>query len=138
MRREMTWLRLVLAAGAVMVVVLTARNVPAGFYVEPEHTSVEIDGINYGTFNEVTGLELGAAKSNSSDKNGTGYLWARNMSKQRQGPKDVHLVKRNDAGEVLSRYVLKQSQPLAWGFEDTTLGGFHETVDLAVQDVEIR
>src|SRR5690606_13808733 len=131
-------------------------NVPAGFYVEPEHTSVEIDGVNYGTFNEVTGLELGSSKSTATDKTAAGftrvslrrdfvtdpslYLWARNMSKQRQGLKDVHLVKRNDAGEVLSRYVLKLCQPLSWTVEaaNPALGGFHETVDLAVQDVEIH
>ena len=152
MRRKAAILRILLAVGALAVVVLSAAQLPAGLYVESTNTSVEIDGVNYGTFNAISGLNLSnLAKTEKSDSHvkvtlkrdfvtdQSLYKWALNISKQRQGLKDVHLVKRNESGEVVSRYVLKLCQPLSWTVEaaNPALGGFHETVELAVQNIQV-
>jgi hypothetical protein len=153
MKRPGFTVRTLLIALAFAVVVFSAHNLPAGLYVESSSTSVEIDGVNFGSFNQISGLDSDRVRSEIS-RNGhvkvslkrdfvtdpSLYLWARNMSKQRQGQKDMHLVKRNDAGDVVSRYILKLCQPVSWTVEaaNPALGGFHETVDVAVQDVEVH
>ena len=54
--------------------------------------------------------------------------------------KDVHLVMENRDGEEMSRFVLKFVQPLTWTVEaaNPALGGFHEKIDLAVQEIAVR
>lgn len=152
MRSSQWTLRILLAIGVIATVVVSARNLPAGYVVEQHNTTVEIDGIDFGSFDRINGLD---DSDRIKDISGTSYskvtltrdfvtdpslyLWAKKTVTSRQGLKDIHLVKRNDKGDEISRYVLKLCQPLSWTVEaaNPALGGFHEKVDLAVQQIEV-
>ncbi|MFK7872000.1 MAG: hypothetical protein AB8C84_02355 [Oligoflexales bacterium] len=118
----------------------------------PTTVFVEIAGENYGHFESIAGLEdlVGQASKN-------GYTtvslkrdfvterslsnWAATTNKLRRGPQDVHLIKKSEDGQIIRRYVLRLSHPLSWSVEqdaDTAPGGYHEKVELAVQEVTIR
>lgn len=124
----------------------------AGYSTQDLRTHVEIDGVNYGNFDQVEGLK---AQPLSKDFVGNFrritlkrdfvtdpslYLWAKNMMRSRSDLKDVNIVVENRDGEELSRYVLKYCQPLSWTVEaaNPALGGFHEKIDLAVQEISVR
>jgi hypothetical protein len=66
------------------------------------------------------------------------YLWAKNIMHGRSDLKDVHVVMETRDGQEVSRYVLKYCQPLTWTVEaaNPALGGFHEKISLAVQEIE--
>lgn len=134
------------------MLIVSVNNLPAGLYYETTTTSVEVDGVDYGSFSKISDIDAKSVMA-ELEKNGhvrvslqrdfvtepSLYLWARKMASQRQGQRDMHLVRRNDSGEVVSRYVLKLCQPVSWTVEaaNPALGGFHETVDVAVQSIEI-
>lgn len=127
----------------------------AGFSKRDIRTRLEIDGVNYGSFDKIDGLSEVGQKSSATNANGASfhkvsfqrdfvtdpslYLWAKNVMHGRTELKDVHVVLANKDGEELSRYVLKLCKPLAWSVEaaNPALGGFHETIDIAVQDIAI-
>lgn len=139
-----------IAINLVVLVAIAAKNLPAGFTKENQRTFVEIDGYTFGSFDKVDGLEGfntvvkddGYSYTKVSLRRNfitepSLYLWAKNTVKERHGLKDIHLVTRNGAGEEISRNVLKLCQPLTWSVEasNPALGGFHETVELAVKDI---
>ncbi len=127
----------------------------AGFSKQDLSTRLEIDGVNYGAFDKIDGLSQLGQKDAASTTHGITYhkvsfqrdfvtdpslyLWAKNVMHGRTELKDVHVVTSNRDGEELSRYVLKLCKPLAWSVEaaNPALGGFHETIDIAVQDIAI-
>lgn len=127
----------------------------ASFSTQDVQTHVEIDGVNYGSFDKIEGLEQlveGGAQSAASPDgfkritlkrdfvtDPSLYLWAKNIMHGRSDLKDVHVVMENRDGEELSRYVLKFCQPLSWTVEaaNPALGGFHEKIDLAVQEIAV-
>ncbi len=117
-------------------------------------TFVEIDGVDYGSFDMIEGLDkfardgfpLSARVSFETVKlsrefvtQPSLYLWAKNQTSRKFGPKDIHLVTENEDGVVVSRKVLQLCQPLSWSVESSnpSLGGFNEAVDLAVQKVSV-
>lgn len=140
--------------------IIVTRMSTAGFSPQDVRTHVEIDGVNFGTFDKIeglSGLELDAEPR--GEKAATGapafrrvslkrdfvtdpslYLWAKNIMHGRSDLKDVHVVVENREGEELSRYVLRFCQPLSWTVEaaNPALGGFHEKIDLAVQEITVR
>src|SRR5688500_10487007 len=133
---------------------LATQMSPAGFSSQDTRTHVEIDGVNYGSFDQVDGIEdLNSSSSEQVTPAGykrvtlkrdfvtdpSLYLWAKNIMRGRSDLKDVHVVVENREGEELSRYVLKFCQPLSWTVEaaNPALGGFHETIDLAVQEIAV-
>lgn len=139
-----------------LIPVASTEKSPAGFSAQVVRAHVEIDGVEYGAFDQVEGL-VGNPELQSSDTMGAVrhrkvslqrdfvtnpslYLWAKSVMEERSGLKDVQLVLENRDGEVLSRYVLKLCQPLSWSLEaaNPALGGFHEKVDLAVQDISLQ
>lgn len=125
----------------------------AGFTTDDVRTHVEIDGIDYGSFDRVDGLK--ELEGSGSDDAGASfhkitlkrdfvtdpslYLWAKNIMHGRSDLKDVHIVMENRDGEEISRYVLRYCQPLSWSVEaaNPALGGFHEKIDLAVQEISV-
>jgi hypothetical protein len=139
-----------LGVGAVAV---ATKISTAGFTTEDVRTHVEIDGVNYGSFDRVEGLKA-LDGSGSGDQTATFhkitlkrdfvtdpslYLWAKNIMHGRSDLKDVHIVMENRDGEEISRYVLRFCQPLSWSVEaaNPALGGFHEKIDLAVQEISV-
>jgi hypothetical protein len=149
--RKTLLLRLVILTAVTALIVISANNLPAGFSFDSTRTLVEIDGVSYGTFNNVTGVEQPKSVSATPGEyikislhrdfvtDPSLYLWAKNNISERHGLKDVHLVTLNDSGKEISRHILKLCQPLSWSVEssNSALGGFHETVDLAVQEISI-
>ena len=141
-----------LVLGALVVPVMVTRMSPAGFSAQEVRTHVEIDGINYGFFDKVDGLSA-ANKSTGSAPTSVRkvtfrrdfvtdpslYLWAKNVMHGRTNLKDVNVVMRNRNGDEVSRYVLRMCQPLSWTVEAATpaLGGFHEKIDMAVQEIAV-
>lgn len=146
---------------ALVLPVIVTRISTAGFSRQDVKTHIEIDGINYGVFDKIEGLteaDLNTKKQSSSrDKTRAPmayrritfkrdfvtdpslYLWAKNIMHGRSDLKDVHVVVENRDGEELSRYVLRFCQPLSWTVEaaNPALGGFHEKIDLAVQEIAV-
>ena len=131
---------------------LVSDQLPAGFSAPSTYTHVEIDGVDFGPFDRIDGLE-----GFSSDGLPIGnnkkfakitltrdfvtyrslYLWAKQEMSRKFHLKDIHLVTAGDDGTEISRRILKLCQPLSWSVETTnpSLGGFNETIDLAVQKV---
>ena len=141
--------RLALASALVVPLIITKMS-PAGFSTEDTRTHVEIDGVNYGTFDKIEGLvdfdqtEKGANFRKVSFRRDfvtdpSLYLWAKNVMHGRSDLKDVNVVVENRDGEEVSRYVLKFCQPLSWTVEaaNPALGGFHEKIDIAVQEIAV-
>ena len=131
-------------------VIFFAKNLPAGFNNAGSEVRVEIDGASFGSFDKITDIN---ALPQMKDANGDSfikvtlnrdfvtepslYLWARNQVNLHQGLKDIHLVKLNRDGNEIERHVLRLCQPLSWTVEasNPALGGYHETVELAVQEI---
>ena len=112
------------------------------------HYAVEIEGSDYGRVDEVRGLP---SKWKITGKDNVQEIvlkrsfltqpslsqWAKNSLTNRANLKTVELIERTDSGRVLNRWTLKSCQPLSWSVEtqDITLGGYHEVVKLAVQEI---
>lgn len=152
-RRAYGMYALILCA-LVTSVILTNMS-PAG-YSDAELTAhVKIDGVDYGDFDQVGGLEkyrgidLERKRGDKAYRKITLtrdfitdpslYLWAKRMMRSRTDLKDIHIVMENQDGDEVSRYVLKYCQPLSWTVEaaNPAVGGFHEAIDLAVQEVAV-
>jgi hypothetical protein len=130
---------------------VATRMSPAGFSAQDARLNVEIDGVNYGAFDKIDGLQMtpttDAAALNFRKitfkrdfvTDPSLYLWAKNVMHGRAELKDVQVVLATKDGEELSRYVLKFCQPLSWSVEaaNPALGGFHEKIEMAVQDVAV-
>ncbi|MGE0172927.1 MAG: hypothetical protein AB7T49_09085 [Oligoflexales bacterium] len=130
----------------------SVKNVKAGFWAPSLKTTVEIDGINYGSFDEILGLEQFDDSGTPLNKRVSFnkitlkrdfvtepslYLWAKNRMARKVDLNDIHLVTQDEQGNTVSRQVLKLCQPLSWSVEASTpaVGGFNETIDIAVQKV---
>jgi hypothetical protein len=117
-------------------------------------THVEIDGLNYGPIDQIDGIEkfaddgypMNEATSYETVRlsrefvtDPSLYLWAKNRMSRKLGLKDIHLITEDDNGQIVSRRILQLCQPLSWTVEtqNPSLGGFNETIDLAVQKVTV-
>lgn len=141
---------------ALCILGLLTQMSPAGLSLFETTTRVEIDGIQYGVFDSIEGLPPLQTKSIDILKRAEGgyrirfsrdfvtepslYLWAKNVTHNRADPKDIVVTILNKDGDEVAKYLLKQCQPLSWTVEaaNPALGGFHETIELAVQDVELN
>lgn len=147
--------RTILAAAACLVVVLSSSQIKAAFSPPPSLTTfVEIDGVRYGAFDRIEGLEH-YSNDGYPDTEGTRYrkislsrefvtdpslyLWAKNRMQKKMGLKDIHLITEDDSGQRVSHTVLQLCQPLSWSVESSnpSLGGFNEAIDFAVQKVTV-
>lgn len=159
MRRNRKILRFGMMAGLLTVLIISAQPLPASFTTGSTRMHVVIDGIDFGAFDKVPGLDSMVTNDRSSDHNGNSgkaqsefhkitfkrdfvtdkslYLWAANAKETPGGIRDIQLVMKNTAGQETSRYVLKFCQPMAWSVEaaNPALGGFHESVAFAVQNI---
>ncbi len=140
--------------GLLSLVLVLGQSIKAGLKTPVLTTYVEIDGVDYGSFDMIEGLEkfahdgfplTGEASfetvqlSREFVTQPSLYLWAKNQTSRKFGPKDIHLITENEEGYVVSRKVLQLCQPLSWSVESSnpSLGGFNETVDLAVQKISV-
>lgn len=145
------FLRGAVLALALVVPVVVTKISPAGFTAQDVRAHVEIDGVDYGAFDVIDGLEESVRADDGGDEpyrritlrrdfvtDPSLYLWAKNIMHGRSDLKDVHVVMESRDGEEVARYVLKFCQPLAWTVEaaNPASGGFHEKIDLAVQEVQ--
>lgn len=145
--------RILIAFVLASPIIAVTQLSPAGFSVQDTKTHVEIDGVNYGVFDNIEGLaefhDADTANTPSFRKvtfkrdfvtDPSLYLWAKNVMHGRTDLKNVNVVVENRDGEELSRYVLKFCQPLSWTVEaaNPALGGFHETIDIAVQEISVH
>lgn len=140
-----------LFALALIVPLYVAKKSTAGLASRELRAYVEIDGVNYGTFDSIDGLldnnseiEMNQSYKKISFKRDfvtdpSLYLWAKSTMQDRSDLKDVHVVMENQDGEEITRYVLKYCQPLSWTVEaaNPALGGFHEKIDIAVQEISL-
>lgn len=153
MKRPKRWVR-AFAIMALMgpVLVVAARNLPAGYSSEVLKVRVEIDGVDYGAFDHVAGLNSFDLEGHPLEAESTYsritltrdfvtdpslYLWAKNRMSRKFGPKDIQLVTEDEEGNIVETTTLKMCQPLSWTVEaaNPSLGGFNETIDLAVQEI---
>jgi len=147
MKRKSKLLKFISASLFVAAFGFFARNLPAGFSPEELVTNIEIDGVDYGRFDHIGGLDNLQVMPETEDAahstivlhrdfvtDPSLYLWAKNAAANRIGQRDVHIVRRTQDGSEVSRQVMKNCHPLSWTVESvgTGNGGFHETVELAV------
>lgn len=146
MKPSLNLLLSIVTVGTIGLLAFT-KHIRAGFEPTALDVHVEVEDTDFGVFENISGLE----KLNLNSGEGFNrivlkrhfvtdpsfYLWARNVSKEHVGPKNVNLIYKDQEGNEISRVVLKASQPIAWTVEasDPTLGGFHERIELAVQKV---
>ncbi len=153
MYRNKKLLRMALIMAPVLTLcAVGARQIKAAFYNPVLTTYVEINGTNYGPFDEIIGIEQFASDGYPLENNTSYatirlerefvtspslYLWAKNRMQRKVGLQDIHLITEDESGVVVQHQVLQLCQPLSWSVEATnpTLGGFNETIDLAVQKV---
>lgn len=165
-RRKQKALRVLMTVVFSSAFVVAAHQLTASLYSGDEYTSIEVDGVDFGRFSSIEGLDeleqyfTSVTKDEESRPDAESvtagnyrvltlqrdfvtdpslYLWARNSVAQRSGLKDVHVVVRDEAGRELRRSVLRLCQPLSWTVEasNSGTGGFHEVVTLAVHDVSM-
>ena len=153
MNRQKRALRFALLATALLVLSGFAINSIRAAFEQPEYTiHVEIDGIDYGIIDAIDGLEQFADDgyplladtsyvrvrlSREFVTDPSIYLWAKNHMTPKSGLKDIHLLTSDEDGEIVSHQILQLCQPLSWTVEspNPNLGGFNETVDIAVQKI---
>ena len=143
------WIGYAVCIGA--IVVSTTQMLTAGYSSDDLTTHIQIDGTDYGKFDlvhDIDAPEIIQTTSGSYKKivlkrdfvtDPSLYLWAKNMMKERTGLKNIVLTTTGPEGETKARYELKLCQPLSWTVEaaNPALGGFHEKVEIAVQDITV-
>ncbi len=152
MSSKQTVLRVFAGAITASAMLFFASRLPAGFSTDDQVITIEIEGVNYGRLDHVSGLDQLYATAQPEGgirdfakvtvrrdfvTDPSLYLWAKNLVSRHDGLRDVHLVTSSADGQELRRSVLKLCQPLSWTLESANagLGGFHETIELAVQNI---
>lgn len=113
-------------------------------------THIEINGIDYGTFDHIsdirdlTSVQVDEPYTRVSLRRDfvtdpSLYLWAKKTSESGAGLTDIRLIMKTPEGKEISGYILKFCKPLSWTFESAgpAVGGFYENVDIAVQEIAI-
>lgn len=105
---------------------------------------VVIDGVDYGVFDRVRGFQhfgsIGHYRvtlERTFVVNPSLSWWAKQQLVRKQVLRDIALRVVDDDG-IVRQIVLRHCQPLSWSVAATVpafLGGYHETIDLAVQEV---
>ena len=133
---------------AIVCVLCLARTLPAGMPHHLQNFQVEIAGVDYGIFDriggiaqvEVAGREQGYYEV-TLERHFVAHpslsFWAKRQRTRQTQVSDIALVAHGTDGT--QRYLLKYCQPLSWSVEaaDTASGGYHETVVLAVQAINL-
>ena len=144
-----------LVSVAVSLVCLLAFEKGLRAKLEPLETTthIRIDGKDFGTIDKINGLsDLQISKQHPSEEftrvslnrdlvtEPSLYLWAKQTFEKRDKLKNIELVVKSKSGRVVSEFVLIKSKPLHWTLEATepAVGGFHERVEFAVQEIAIR
>lgn len=114
-------------------------------------TLIEIDGVNYGVINDINDLR-DLTLSQKKDETFTRvslkrdfvtepsiFLWADQISQNRSKAIHMSVIIQTKDKVKIARYELNNCRPLSWTFEraDPSQGGFHEKIDLAVQEIAI-
>jgi len=127
-----------------LLVGLAATRLIAGLGDNRITPHLVIDGVEFGSFDHAEGLP-----DNDLPFNGTVvlsrnfvtepslYLWARQAVSEHGNLKDIIVMYRNSEGKEMDRLVLKGSNPVSWTVEasDPSQGGYHERVELSVQEI---
>jgi hypothetical protein len=144
-----------IAIWVLSILAMLTQISPAGLDQEDTTSRVEIEGIQYGPFDQIDGLPERADGEEIQLPSEGGYRirfvrdfvtdpslyqWAKNTTHNRSELKDIRITIANRDGETFITYILRQCQPLSWTVEaaNPALGGFHETVEVAVQGIEIE
>lgn len=154
LRRRSTLRILFTLSFGVIVTLMAAKSLPAGYTAPVTKTYVQIDGIDFGPFDEIAGIDeftingapLGERRygkitlSRGFVTDPSLYLWAKNRMSRKSGLKDIHLITEDELGNISSRQILHLCQPLSWTVEaaNPSLGGFNETIDIAVQTISYQ
>lgn len=110
-------------------------------------TNLEIDGVDFGAFDHSEGLPENDQPFSGHvvlDRNFVTepslYLWARQAVSEHGNLKDIVVVYRNSEGKEVDRLILKGSHPVSWTVEaaDPSQGGYHEKVELSVQEIIVE
>lgn len=114
-------------------------------------TYIEIDGVNYGVINEINNLR-DLTLTQQKDEAFTRvtlkrdfvtapslYLWAQKNAQNRTKLTHVSVITQTKDGVKIARYELNNCKALSWTVEtaDPSQGGFHEKIDLAVQEITV-
>lgn len=114
-------------------------------------TYIHIGGVNYGILSEVNNLRDLTIDQGSHEKytrvtikrdfvtEPSLYLWAHKNAQARDPINRISIVTQTKDGYKIAKYELKNCKPLSWTVEtaDPTQGGFHEKIELAVQEIAV-
>lgn len=143
---------LISIACLIPILFVTANKLPAGFTSPTLKTRIEIDGVNFGVFEQIQGLDqfssagLPVKNHHSYAKvtlsrnfvtDPSLYLWVKNRMSRKSELKNIYLITEDENKKMISKQILESCQPLSWSVEsiNPSLGGFNETIDLAVQKI---
>lgn len=145
--------KFLITALLVVAALMGFQSLDAALRGESELTTyVEIDGVNFGVIDKVSGLESFAAdgyplNSQLSYQNielsrefvtePSLYLWAKKRMSRKLGLQDIHLITVDENDNVVAHQILQLCQPLSWTVEaqSPALGGYNESIELAVQKI---
>ena len=131
---------------AAICVMVLSQTLPAGLPHHLRNFQVEIEGVDYGVFDRIGGIEQVNVAGG-----GQGYFevtlerhfvahpslsfWAKRQRTRHTQASDIALSVHTDGNA--QHYLLKYCQPLSWSVEAATTasGGYHETIVLAVQAI---
>jgi hypothetical protein len=111
---------------------------------------VQIDGIDFGSFDAIDDLEDLALHNEATPTKITLkrdfvtdrslYSWTASAMQSHIGSKHIELVMKDPDGEEVDRFTLKFCQPLSWSVEaaNPSIGGYHERIEFAVQSIESK
>lgn len=148
--RRMCMMLVPIVIGLVSFYLFTKPSV-AAYKEKTEILTVEIDGVNYGVFSKIEGLDEALSTTGSSgfskislERNFVAepslYLWAKSREVEHNVLGDITIIVKDSSGKELRRYVLKRCQPLSWTVEKSSpaVGGFYEIVDIAIQKIQLN
>lgn len=136
---------------AVIAMLSVGTRLSATYFAPDARMHVVIDGLDYGPFDTVAGLpETGDDRAVQADgrpwrvtltrsfvTDPSLYHWARSFTRRKIESREIQLVGADGDSGAVRRLVLRSCQPMTWTVEssDSLVGGFHETVELAAQEI---
>ena len=133
---------------------VAAKSLTASLYTPKTTTRVKIGDIDYGPFDRIDGLDQFGKQGQPLRKDKSYvevvlsrdfvtdpslYLWAHKRMSRKSELQNIELIVEDEKGSVVSKRVLELCHPLTWTVESKSpsMGGFNETIALAVRQVTV-
>ncbi len=122
----------------IMLPVVFTKTSPAALTAQSDSYRVEIDGVDFGEFKHVSGLERSVVSfERSFITEPSLYEWAKSSTSEKTSLIDIKVTKVDGSGNMISSYTLDRAKPLSWAVQtrSQTRAGFHEKAHIATQGI---